>query len=148
MRNRTKPAVALAAFGAAWLAAAGAHAATCGERLGALEAELDEVAELAISASTGGQAVAGAREAQAVAGAEGEVEEPVVPFQEEDEEAEAVERADDAGEGGELVMQARARLEEARVAADGGDEAACEQAYEFGGRASRRHRAMSSRPAD
>ena len=99
---------------------AGPALADCADRITFLEEALDDASRLAISASTGGQGVAGAREAQAVT--EETAEEPV-PYQ--DDAAAAVEEADDAGDGGEELIEARARLGEARTLAQDGDEEAC-----------------------
>jgi hypothetical protein len=104
-------------------------AESCKEQLDALEAELEEAAERSISASTGGQGVAASREAQAQE-VEPQFEEPAVPYQKEHEEAAAIERAEDAGEGGEVFMQAKALLEEARAAAQEDDDAGCRVAHE------------------
>ena len=105
----------------------GALAHDCLERVGEIEGLLDAASERAISASSGGQAVAAARQAEVVEGdEEGEgPEEPVVPFQEEAEEAIAVEEADEAANAGERVIEARAALQDARELAQGGDEQAC-----------------------
>lgn len=99
---------------------AGPALADCADRITFLEEALDDASRLAISASTGGQGVAGAREAQAVTE---ETEEEPVPYQ--DDAAAAVEEADEAGDGGEELIEARARLGEARTLAQDGDEEAC-----------------------
>ena len=99
---------------------AGPALADCTDRITFLEEALDDASRLAISASTGGQGVAGAREAQAVT--EEMAEEPV-PYQ--DDAAAAVEEADEAGDGGEELIEARARLGEARTLAQDGNEEAC-----------------------
>jgi hypothetical protein len=130
MTRRMELALILAV--AAWLAPGETLAATCLDELDALEADLEEAAELAISASTGGQGVAGAREAQAmeVVGEDETVEEPAVPFQEEEDEAEAVEQTEEAGEGGDVILEAQILVSEARSAAEEGNEAGCRQAFE------------------
>jgi hypothetical protein len=116
------------------LGAGGAMAESCEQQVDALEAELEEAQELAISAASGGQGVAGSRQAQAQEDEpqqdEAPLEEPAVPYQEEPEEAAAIERAEDAGEGGDIFMQAKALLEEARAAAQDDDQTACRTAYE------------------
>ncbi|WP_265502033.1 hypothetical protein [Paracoccus beibuensis] len=104
--------------------AAGPAAANCADRIAFLEEVLDEAAKLSMSTSSGGQGVAGARESQAMN--EGEVIEPTVPYQDPPEEAEAVEEADEAGEGGDEILQARALLGEAQALEDDGETAACE----------------------
>ena len=110
---------------AALPAAAAAHG--CVERIVEIEALLDAAAEEAIVASSAGQAVAGARQAQV---AEGAADEPAVPVQEEPEEEAALEEAEEAGEGGQRFIEARAALREARATAEGGDEAACLEAVD------------------
>lgn len=121
----------LAAMAAGFpLAGAGsASASPCGDRIAALEARLDEEAETAISASTGGKGVAAAREGQAVqAGSESGAGEPAVPFQDEEREARETERAAEAGGGGDRVMQAKASLNRARAMDGEGNASACEEA--------------------
>ncbi|WP_405403275.1 hypothetical protein [Paracoccus sp. Ld10] len=93
--------------------------ADCSDRIAFLEEGLDDAARLAISASSGGQGVAGAREALSVT--EGAADEQPAPYA--DGATEAVDEADDAGDGGEALIEARARLGEARTMAD--DEDAC-----------------------
>ena len=115
---------------AAALLSGGASAHDCLERVGEIERLLDTVSEEAISASSGGQAVAGARQAQAIEGTGEGLEEPAVPVQEEPEEAIAVEEAEEAGRGGERVIEARAALEDAREMAESGDEQACLEALD------------------
>ncbi|WP_299817995.1 hypothetical protein [uncultured Jannaschia sp.] len=114
---------------AALLLAGPALAQDCAGRIDDFERILDRAAGEAISASSGGQAVAGAREAQAMEAPEEGAEDPV-PFQEEDEEAAEVEEAEEAGEGGERIIQARTALQNARELAEGGDEAACSEAMD------------------
>ena len=117
-------AIASAALAAALLSGpASAH--DCLGRIGEIEALLDATSEEAIATSSGGQAVAGARQAQAADGDEEGLEEPVVPVQDEREEAIAVEEAEEAGRGGERVVEARTALQDAREMAEGGDEEAC-----------------------
>ena len=105
----------------------------CVGQIDEFERLLDSVAEEAISASSGGQGVAGAREAQAIeesgAAEEGPgTEEPVIPVQNEGDEASAVEEADEAGDAGQNVIEARAKLQEARQMAEEGQEVACAEA--------------------
>ena len=102
----------------------------CLGRIGEIEALLDAASEEAISASSGGQAVAGARQAQAVEGGGGGLEEPAAQVQEEPEEALAVEEAEEAGRGGERIIEARAALQDARAMAEDGDEEACLKALD------------------
>ncbi len=112
---------------AASLLAGPALAHDCAGRIDEFERLLDTAAEMAISASSGGQAVAGAREAQAVEDTE---RSEVVPVQDETEEVEAVEEADEAGNGGEKVIEARAALQQARELADEGQDEACAEAVD------------------
>ncbi len=112
---------------AASLLAGPALAHDCAGRIDEFERLLDTAAEMAISASSGGQAVAGAREAQAVEDTE---RSEVVPVQDETDEVEAVEEADEAGNGGEKVIEARAALQQARELADEGQDEACAEAVD------------------
>lgn len=121
----------LAAAGAFCALAAGpASASPCTDQIGALEARLNETATTAGAASSGGQAVAAAREGQAVearnenrpAGT------PAVPFQAEGREAQATQRATEAGGGGDRVVQAKATLNRAKSLDAQGDGAACMEA--------------------
>ncbi|HYE47998.1 MAG TPA: hypothetical protein VEB20_00295 [Azospirillaceae bacterium] len=117
----------------AWIVAAGlagalpagtaAAAQPCAEAIAALDARLDEAAEAAISASSGGQGVAGAREGQALdAERRGvPVGEPAVPYQRDAKETQAVKEAAKADAGGDAVMQARAALNRARSLDRNGD---------------------------
>ncbi|WP_299838516.1 hypothetical protein [uncultured Jannaschia sp.] len=111
---------------AALLLAGPALAQDCAGRIENFERALDRAAGEAISASSGGQAVAGAREAQAMEEPEEATEDPV-PFQEETEEAAEVE---EAGDGGERVIQARTALQNARELSENGDEQACSEALD------------------
>ena len=122
--NRTK--ITVAALAASLLAGP-ALAHDCTGRIDEFERLLDTAAEQAISASSGGQAVAGAREAQAIEDTE---RSDVVPVQETEEEVEAVEDADEVGNGGEKVIEARAALQQARELAEEGDDAACAEAVD------------------
>lgn len=119
-------AIAIAAF---HFALAGlASASTCTERMSALEIRLNQAGEAASSASSGGQGVAAARESQAMQSrTEGKPVEAqsVPPFQPAGKEAQATKQAADAGGGGDLVMQARAKLNEARARDSSGDAAGC-----------------------
>lgn len=111
------------------LATGPALAQDCTNRLDEFERLLDLAADHSISASSGGQAVAGAREAQSMENTEEALEDPV-PFQEEPEEVAEVEEADDAGEGGEQIIEARTALQDARELADSGEEEACLEALD------------------
>lgn len=126
MRLVLIPAAAIVAI----LATGPASASPCTEQIAALEARLDEKAETAISTSSSGQGVAGAREGQAMQAEREDVAsgEPAVPFQDEEQEAQATQRAADAGGGGDLIMQAKATLNRARMLDRDGDIAGCEAA--------------------
>ncbi len=127
-----KPLAATAGALCALLAAGPAFASPCADQIGALEARLNETAAAASAASSGGQGVAAAREAQAMearnenrpAGA------PAVPFQAEGREAQATQRAADAGGGGDRVMQAKATLNRARSFDAQGNAQGCMEALE------------------
>ncbi|TNC47589.1 hypothetical protein FHG66_16200 [Rubellimicrobium rubrum] len=119
------------AMAALFAGPAAAH--DCAGQIDEFEQLLDFVAEEAISTSSGGQGVAGAREAQAIeesgAAEEGPgTEEPVIPVQNEGDEALAVQEADDAGDAGGNVIETRVKLQEARQMAEEGQEAACVEA--------------------
>jgi hypothetical protein len=103
-------------------------ASPCTERINALEVRVNEAAEAAGSTSSGGQGVAAARESQAMQPRNQEA--PIAPhtappFQNEAKEAQAARQAAEAGGGGDRVMQARAKLNEARTLDNRGDSAAC-----------------------
>jgi hypothetical protein len=126
-----KPVITVAAALAGLLAAAPALAASCTERITALEARLDKAADTAISTSSGGQGVAGAREGQAIHAdrSDAPVGTPAVPFQHEAKEAGVVERsAEQAGGGGDRIMQAKASLNQAKSFDQQGNTAACDEA--------------------
>ena len=124
--------LAAAVVGAFWaLAYAGpGMASPCADQIGALDARLSETATAAASASSGGQAVAAAREVQArdARNENRPVGAPAVPFQAEGREAQATQRAAEAGGGGDRVMQAKATLNRARTLDAQGDGAGCMEA--------------------
>lgn len=118
--------------------------ADCAERIAYLEGALDEAARVAISASSGGQGVAGAREAQAMAETQAQDEAPEEAPEQAQADAAAPDPAapDDAADGvteaarsvaqdpapsdpGEALIEARALLGEARSLAGEGEEEAC-----------------------
>ena len=121
-----KTVVTAAAALAGLLLAGAAAASPCGDGIAALEARLDEEARAAISASSSGKGVAATREGQAMQGGEGA--EPAVPYQDQGQEARETRRAEEAGGGGDRVMQAKATLERARTLDREGDGAACQEA--------------------
>lgn len=107
-----------------------ALASPCTDQIDALERRLTETAATAGAASSGGQAVAAAREGQAMeARNQGErTGAPTTPFQSESREAQATQRAADAGGGGDRVMQARATLNQARTMDAQGNSTGCMEA--------------------
>ena len=103
-------------------------ASPCSDRIDALEARVKEAAEATASVSSGGQGVAAARESQAMqARNQGKpITAPTVPpFQNEAREAQTTRQAAEVGGGGDRVMQARAKLNEARTFDGRGESAAC-----------------------
>jgi hypothetical protein len=123
-----KTVVTLAAAVAGIFVAGPASASPCMDRISALEARLDEKAETAISTSSGGQGLAGARERQAMQAENKDVPvgEPAAPFQNEKREAQVTARAADAGGGGDRIMQAKANLNRARALDREGKVDACQ----------------------
>ncbi len=133
-----KPRAATATAGAlvcALLAAAGsaASASPCTDQIGALEARLNDTGATAAAASSGGQGVAAAREAQAMEARDQNRPvgpSPAVPFQAEGREAQATQRAAEAGGGGDRVIQAKATLNRARTLDAQGNNQGCMEAVE------------------
>jgi len=117
------------------LAAAGpaAFASPCTDQIDALERRLNDTAGTAGAASSGGQGVAAAREAQAMQARDQNrpvSPPPAVPFQAEGREAQATQRAAEAGGGGDRVMQAKATLNRARSFDAQGNSQGCMDAVE------------------
>ncbi|MBL6455397.1 hypothetical protein JMJ55_08695 [Belnapia sp. T6] len=111
---------------AAALCAGPALASPCTDQADALDRQLSGTADAAVSASSGGQGVAAARESQAVQPPPGnQPAPPSGPFQSPPREAQATQRAADAGAAGDRVVQAKATVNRARELAGRGDEAAC-----------------------
>jgi hypothetical protein len=112
------------------VAAGPAAAATCAEEIAALEGRLREQATAAISSSTGSKEVAASREGRAIEARERDV--PVTSLPNAPvpgtPEAEATARAEEAGGGGDRVMQAKATLNRARTLDQQGNSAACSEA--------------------
>jgi len=105
-----------------------ALASSCADRINALEARLNEAGEAAASTSSGGQGVAAAREIQAAQPRSQDAPitpQTVPPFQNEAREAQTTRQAAEAGGGGDRVMQARAKLNEARTRDGRGDSTGC-----------------------
>ena len=133
MVPRKPPPAASAGALCALLLAGPAFASPCTDQIGALEARLNETGSTAAAAQSGGQGVAAARGAQAV---EARNENrpvsppPVVPFQAEGREAQATQRAAEAGGGGDRVVQAKATLNRARSFDAQGNGQACMEAVE------------------
>lgn len=97
-------------------------ASPCTDQIDAFQKQLEDMARTAGAASSGGQAVAAAREGQAM---QPSGNSPTPPFQSPSREAQASQRAADAGDGGDRVMQAKAILETGRAMAVQGNEASC-----------------------
>jgi hypothetical protein len=119
----------LIAVGALYAVLAGsALASPCTDRINALEPRVNDAAETAVSASSGGEGVAGARQGQAMQARDQGApvaEHTVPPFQNEAREAQTTRQAAQVGGGGDRVMQARASLNQARTLDGRGDSAAC-----------------------
>ena len=116
---------ALTLLGLAMLAGP-ALASPCTDQIAALERQVSGAGAEAAAASSGGQGVAAARESQALQPPPAnQPAPPSGPFQAAPREAQATQRAAEAGAGGDGVVQARARLNEARERAGRGDEAGC-----------------------
>ena len=123
--------VLLAAAGALCALVAGpASASPCTDQIAGLEARLNDSAETAVSASSGGQGVAAAREGQAMQARDQNrpVGEPAAPFQNEARETQATQRAAAAGGGGDRIMQAKAQLNRARALDQQGNGTGCMEA--------------------
>lgn len=121
----------LAAGALCVLAAGTGTASPCTDQIDALERRLNDTATTAGSASSGGQAVAAAREGQAVEARDENrpvTPPPAAPFQAETREVQATQRAADAGGGGDRVMQAKATLNQARTLEGQGNAAGCMEA--------------------
>ena len=115
------------------LAAGPGAASPCTDQIGALEARLNDTATTAAAASSGGQAVAAAREGQAMEARDQNrpvSPPPAVPFQAEGRGAQATQRAAEAGGGGDRVMQAKATLNRARSFDAQGNSQGCMDAVE------------------
>jgi hypothetical protein len=103
-----------------------ALASPCTDQMAALERQVTGAGSEAAAASSGGQGVAAARESQAVQPPPAnQPSSPSGPFQSPPREAQATQRAADAGAGGDGVVQARAKLNQAREQAGRGEEEAC-----------------------
>jgi hypothetical protein len=130
-RKLLLPAAVGAWLGAIAAAAGPGFASPCTDQIDALDRRLDEAARAAASASSGGQGVAAAREAQAM---EAKNENrpvsppPAVPFQSAGQETQATQRAAEAGGGGDRVMQAKATLNRARTLDGQGNGQGCMEA--------------------
>ena len=114
------------------LVAGPGFASPCTDQIDALERRLNDTASTAAAASSGGQGVAAAREAQAMQSPDGNrpTGAPAVPFQAEGREAQATQRAAEAGGGGDRVMQAKATLNRARSFDAQGNGQSCMEAVE------------------
>ncbi len=115
------------------LVAGPGFASPCTDQIDALERRLNDTASTAAAASSGGQGVAAAREAQAMEARDENrpiSPPPAVPFQAEGREAQATQRAAEAGGGGDRVMQAKATLNRARSFDAQGNGQGCMEAVE------------------
>ncbi len=115
------------------LAAEPVFASPCTDQVDALERRLNDTAATASAASSGGQAVAAARGAQAMEARDENrpvSPPPAVPFQAEGRETQATQRAAEAGGGGDRVMQAKATLNRARSFDAQGNGQGCMEAVE------------------
>ena len=108
------------------LSAAPTLASPCGDRIVALHRRLDEGTARAAAASSGGQAVAPAREGRA--SQPGSRNEPAVPFQDPAREAQATRQATEAGGGATGMAEARAALNQARTLDQQGNASGCMEA--------------------
>ena len=118
--------VALAAGFYALLVAAPAFAA-CDDDLGDLDARVAREARKAVATSSSGQATAAKRDGQAMQARDAQVPASAVAGAPAAGTAEArsTDAAAAAGGAGDRVMQAKATINEARVAKGKGDEAGC-----------------------
>jgi hypothetical protein len=109
------------------LIAGPAGAASCTDEIAALDSRLTDEGRTAISASTSGKGVAGAREGQAVVARDNDVPVTSVPQAPAPgtPEAQATQRAEEAGGGGDRVMQAKVTLNRARNLDQQGNANAC-----------------------
>lgn len=107
--------------------AAPAARAACADEIAALEGRIRDVATSAISASSGGKEVAAAREGQSVEARDKGVPVTAVPGAPTagTAEAQATQKAEQAGAGGDRAMQAKATLNRARTLDGRGDAAGC-----------------------
>jgi hypothetical protein len=105
-----------------------AHASPCGEQVQAFGARLNDMAETSASLSTGGKAVAAAREGQAVQAdpSSTATRAPAIPKDPPNEDA--VRKAARTGAGGDGIMQAMAALNRARMLDQEGNVAGCNDA--------------------
>jgi hypothetical protein len=131
MEGKTmSPRMCILASSLVFLMGGPAGAASCADEIAALDSRLKDEATAAISASTSGKGVAGAREGQAVVARDKDV--PVTSLPQAapagTPEAQATQRAEEAGGGGDRVMQAKATLNRARTLDQQGNAKACSDA--------------------
>lgn len=108
--------IAIALAAGAGMSVSAASAQSCQDRIAALEPRLSEQGRAAISASTSGKETGARREAKAADGK---------PSAAGSGEAQGERAAEDAAGGGDGVLQAKARLNEARTASNDKDEGRC-----------------------
>ncbi|GHG21674.1 hypothetical protein [Paracoccus aerius] len=103
------------ALAAAFLALAGPAAADCGPHLDLMDEVLDRASRESIAASSGGQGVAGAREARAMTETEAPGEDETGMEAAEDPEPQQAPGHAAPAEAGARVQQLRASVDEARA---------------------------------
>lgn len=121
----------LAGFATALLAATPALASPCSEAIAALQGRVRNEATASISASTSGQAEAGARAQEGKTTGLGKTGPGETGQGNTDEAAPGIaspETSAQAGRGADAAMQAKVALDEARTADSKGDAGACEAA--------------------
>jgi hypothetical protein len=110
------------------LAAGPVLASPCTDQINALDVRLNDTAETAGAVSSGGKAVAAAREGQAVQPESQSTPVGTPGAPRDAQEAEATRKAAQAGGGGDRIMQAKATLNRARALDQQGNSAACLEA--------------------
>lgn len=100
-------------------------AADCASHLDLMDEVLDQASRESIAMSSGGQGVAGAREARAMTDTEAPGDDTTAPEAAQDPQPPQAPGHAPPAEAGDQVQQLRAALDEARARADEDDEAAC-----------------------
>jgi hypothetical protein len=119
-----------AVVGLLLLATGPAVAGPCSSDIATVDSEIQEKAKAAISTSTGGKEAAAAREGRSVEARDQAVPITSIPNAPSagTPEANATEKAEQAGAGGDRVMLAKATLNRARTLDEKGDEHGCREA--------------------